>query len=205
MIAVDRRLNSTLLSSCEENGCEQIWVKITGKNLKLVVASVYIPPSMPLEIYSAHIECIKRMCNTIKHDTNVMIYGDFNLPDLKWKLDDLTNSMVPVNITTSIESEVLQNCHDSGLYQINDILNDNSRLLDLVWTNNPEKFECNLCLNHLLPNEIHHKAITVDFYHIDSHPIPHDREFYLDFKNANYDQINTALIECDWNSILGNG
>lgn len=130
LIAVDKRLNSTLLASCEENGCEQIWVKITGKNLKLVVASIYIPPSVPLEIYSAHMECIKRICNTIRGRTDVMIYGDFNLPNLKWKLDDLTNSMVPVNITSSIESEVIQSCHESGMYQINDILNENSHMLD---------------------------------------------------------------------------
>lgn len=52
-------------------------------------------------------ECIKRICNSIKSGTDVMIYGGFNLPILKWKLDDLTNLMVPVNITSAIESEVI--------------------------------------------------------------------------------------------------
>lgn len=84
------------------------------------------------------------------------------------------------------------------MYQINDILNENSHMLDLVWTSNSEKFECDLYLNHLLLNEVHHKAITVDFSHIVSHETTPDREFYLDYKNANYNQINFVLSEIDW-------
>lgn len=76
--------------------------------------------------------------------------------------------------------------------------------LILVWTSDSEKFECNLCLNHLLHNEVHQKAITVEFLHESSHEIPPDREFYSDYRNANYNQMNSVLTEIDWCTLMRN-
>lgn len=205
LVAVDKRFESELLCTGEENGCEQVWVKINNKNHHLTVASIYIPPAQSIEVYKAHMLCIYQTLEKIKHETDILIYGDFNLPRLNWQIEEITNSLIPVNITTAEECEVVNNCHENGLFQINGIPNDNNRILDLLWTNNIDNFNCVLCRNHLLSNEIHHKAITVDF---DDEPFPvesRNREFYLDFANADYNYINAMLNNIDWNDLLSTG
>lgn len=145
LIAVDKQFDSDLLFTGDDDGCEQVWVKIKSNDFHLVVASIYIPPDQPIEKYSAHMSCMSRFLSEIGDGTDILIYGDFNLPKLKWQLDEITNSMIPINIEEPVEREVLFACHENGLLQTNDIPNANGRLLDLVWTNNTEKFECNLC------------------------------------------------------------
>lgn len=205
LVAVNKRFESELLCTYEDNGCEQVWVRINNNNYHLIVASIYIPPSQSIEVYKAHMLCIHQTLEKIKHETDILIYGDFNLPKLNWQIDETTNSLIPVNISTAEECEVVNNCHENGLYQINGIPNDNNRILDLLWTNNTDHFNCNLCRNHLLSNEIHHKAITVEF---DNEPFPiesKNREFYFDFANADYNCINSILNNIDWNGLLSMG
>lgn len=212
LVAVNKSLDSQLIESCEENGCEQVWVKITNSVTNLIIASVYIPPSQPISVYEAHLSCIKRIVSTIDLDTQVKtkikqqvkIYGDFNLPDLIWQMDDDSDSFIPINISRPIEREVLDTCHEIGLLQINDVHNQNSRLLDLAWTNFPDKFNVSISRMNILHDEIHHKAIVIEYFiktsNVDVRS--HDNDLYFDFGNADYAKLNDKISMIDWNKQL---
>lgn len=207
LVAVNKSLDSQLIESCEDNGCEQVWVKVTNGVTNLIVASIYIPPSQPISVYEAHLSCIRRIANTMDNDTKVLIYGDFNLPDLKWQMDDDSASFIPINISKPIEREVLDTCHEMSLLQINNVHNQNGRLLDLAWTNFPDKFNVNISRMNLLHDEVHHKAIVIEYF-IESSNVDdysHDDDLYFDFGNANYATLNDKISMIDWKEQLKYG
>lgn len=153
------------------------------------MASIYIPPSQPFELYKAPMNCITRICNKFKGDSDILIYGDFNLPQLRWEIDEITNSMMPINMSSELECEVLNRSRDNGLYQIKHILNGNNRMLDLIWTNRTNNFDCKECLNHLLKSKIDHKAMIIDFC-------------YEPIENNTPEDVNKSLyeiIDCFYN------
>lgn len=88
--------------------------------------------------------------------------------------------------------------------QINPVLNDNDRMLDLVWTNDPDKCFCKECSDNILSNEIHHKALKIEIDFEWSSNTYKKKEYYRDFTNANYDEINKKINEIKWCEVLNN-
>lgn len=109
-------------------------------------------------------------------DTTIALYGHFNLRMLNW-----TQSLA-TNITSKTEKNTIEVFNESGLMQINSILNDNDRMLDLVWTNEPDICFCKLCDDNILHNEVHHKSLNIEI------------EFECKIlPNANYEHINNDM------------
>lgn len=100
LVAVEKSFDSELITTYEENGYEQVWVKVSRGRRKIVIASIYILPSQPIEVYQAHMECINKIVSGLKPDCDVLIYGDFNLPRLEWQIDEITKSMIPLNLSS---------------------------------------------------------------------------------------------------------
>lgn len=112
------------------------------------------------------------------------------------------NSLHPLNVVSEIEDNVVSTCQDIGLSQINDHQNDNGRILDLVWSNDPDYDACHVCINHLLRNKVHHKALTIEYICDNIDTISRSDEFHRDFKNADYKSINNELAIIDWDNLL---
>lgn len=204
LIAVMNCFDSELLYSGDIDGCEQIWVKVSHNHKILLIGSLYIPPSSPANLYENHLKIIKTICNAANNDSSILLFGDFNLPLLRWQQnDDIINTYIPININ-SPEETITDECHDIGLFQINYHYNDNDKLLDLLWTNEPELSECLECYNYLLTNEIHHKAIVTNFDFNFFPLISNIHETYLDYSHANYTVINDELSKINWDELLLN-
>lgn len=145
----------------------------------------------------------KNVCEKADKNTTIILYGDFNLPSLNWTQSDIfENTFIPINMSNQCEEITIETCHDIGLYQMNNVINDNNRILDLFWTNEPDICVCQICKNNILYNEVHHKAIKVDMeveVSISQTPI---KEFYMDFANADYIKMNDEIKLIDWNSLF---
>lgn len=100
------------------------------------------------------------------------------------------------HLTFQVTSKI-ETCHDIGLMQINNVLNDNDRILDLFWTNEPDICFSRICDNNILSNETHHKALNIDI-EICINQIQINKQFYRDFTNADYTIINNVLNSIDW-------
>lgn len=150
LISVNKNLKSELIFSAEPDGCEQIWIQIKMKNKKLLIGSLYIPPGSCIFTYNRHMNIAKKICDKADKGSTIILYGDFNLPSLQWIQSDIfENVYIPINLSNQIEETTIEMCNDLGLFQINSVLNDNNRILDLFWINEPDIGECGICENNL--------------------------------------------------------
>lgn len=203
LIAVHNRFLSELISTGESEGCEHLWVKISNGTQNIIIGSLYIPPASKPERYLNNMNYAKKIIDKTNNDTTVILLGDFNLPNLKWiETDEHSNTLIPTNITSEEENIIINSCHDLGLNQINHHHNDNGRLLDLLWTNDPEQCSCNICHNHLLENEVHHKALTLEISFYSKKEPTTKTTSIKDFLGADYQNINNNLKSIEWNNIF---
>lgn len=207
LIAVNKTLNSELILHGEKDGCEQIWIKISYNNCNIFIGSLYIPPQSSISLYAAHLNLINQIFSrNDSKDSSIILFGDFNLPNLKWEIaDESLNYYTPINMSSEQETLIVDEFHELGLNQMNFHLNNNSRLLDLIWTNDPDQCTCKLCPDELLKNEIHHKAIVFEFAFNFTDSYQQHNETYLDFNNANYNVINRELTYINWDNLLHDG
>lgn len=143
LISVHKKYVSELILSGENNGCEQLWIQIKNRNKKLFLCVLYIPPNSNPNLYENHLSIIKNVCKMVDINTSVVIYGDFNLPMLNWIKSDICEATYfPINISNQSEEITVDSFNEIGLMQINYVLNENNRILDLAWTNEPDVCFC---------------------------------------------------------------
>lgn len=112
-----------------------------------------------------------------------------------------------MNITTESEACVVDGCYGSDLLQINDIRNDNDRLLDLIFTNNYYESSVEIASHRLLPDEIHHKALEISVMSANisrpsSDTYPHPQSPLFDFRRLNYIALNSFFAAIDWKMVF---
>lgn len=80
-----------------------------------------------------------------------LLFGDFNMPNLKWIQSDILESIyIPLNFNNNNDENTIESIGNNGLMQINSVMNDNNRMLDLVWTNEPDLCICKMCHDNIL-------------------------------------------------------
>ena len=215
LIAADKQLKSEIILHGEENGCEQLWVKLTMRERNVYLGALYVSPGSNASLYEINMNMTRQLHSLVDTNDTIIFCGDFNLPQLQWERSQSTNdniadispilnqnSLHPVNVVGVIDENVIDTCQDIGLSQINGHLNDNNRILDLIWSNDPDDSSCNICVNHLLRNESHHKALTIDFVCGTSNSVSSDDDYYRDFRSADYNCLNNEFSMIDWDEIL---
>jgi hypothetical protein len=63
--------------------------------------------------------------------------GDFNLPDINWKMNDVTGNQVPKTISKAF----LHMSADLSIQQVNDHPTRENNILDLLFTSHPGHVE----------------------------------------------------------------
>lgn len=83
-ILVDKRFDSVVIKLPTDN-VEQIFVLLKwGNNFKCIIGACYIPPLSPASCYSAHTETVEWLLNKFSLEINLTIYGDYNLPHVRF-------------------------------------------------------------------------------------------------------------------------
>ena len=91
----------------------------------------------------------------------------------------------------------------NSLKHINNIYNDDSHILDLVFVDHDYDTNLFLLISHLFRKTFYHSPITVEFSVLNNQPAI-DNRFVFDFKNANFVGLNTVLNSFEWNDIFSN-
>lgn len=108
LISINKKYNSELILSGENDECEQIWIRINSKNKKLFLGVAYIPPNSSAMVYEKHLKLVTKVCNMADMETTIALYGDFNLPMLDWVKSDICESTYfATNITNKIEENTI--------------------------------------------------------------------------------------------------
>ena len=134
-IAVRKELCGEILPFSKD--LESIFVKINVKGRKSVIlGSVYRPPKSPIEFCNNTVNQIYELFDKYKNAV-FCLGGDFNLPDIDWKEEEIIGNQYP----WAINKCFLDMLHDLSLNQIVDFPTRKDSTLDLIFTNRPDIFK----------------------------------------------------------------
>lgn len=199
LIAVSCLFTSEAIVINNEHNIEFIGVRVKLKHKQIYLTCSYIPPKSDQVLYNQHYENIKSVVTLAKPDDSVFIFGDFNLPTVSWKFLPDSFFYTPTNSDDWIDV-FLNNLSDLCLFQLNGILNDNGKLLDLVFANEPT--ECFLTRADPIstPEDRYHPTIELSFntpfLHKSKSSSKNNKVFC--FKKTNYTDLNFFLNNTNW-------
>lgn len=196
-MAVRADLKSELISLNFTNIIEQLCIKLSFvNNYTIYIVVSYIPPNSIFDTYRYHLENIQNLIDSIVFNQYVLVFGDFNLPNIHWIFEE--NVLLPYNINSDIDEYVTGFFLLNDLNQQNSFKNDIGRFLDLIFSSDLLKVSCNLAGFPVSQNSVHHKALDFkfEFFSFDkeiSYPI-----LEYNFNRACFDGLNDYFKLVDW-------
>lgn len=201
LIAVKSKFRSSRLNSSFDEHIEHVCVSLYTQTNRIILFGSYIPPCSDKMVYNTHVNSITEITASLNGDNvNNLVFGDFNLPRLTWmKCDDVENYLIPINVTSEVESCLVDNLMMESLMEVNHIINDHGNLLDLIFTDMFDRVSIRLAEFYLLPPQFrYHPAIEI-LVKIDNQvAVIESNEYYYDFKNSNFSLLDEKLRLIDW-------
>lgn len=159
LIAVKINISSSVVICDSSN--EEIWVKLCVGDKKFFICSVYFPPLANIFKYNAFIESLSTVSSTSDIIDNILVFGDFNLPNLQWISNDSDNTLDATNFQNERDECIVHGTADNFLHQINFVKNKNNRLLDLIFVSDYNACEVIKVDDPLIKMDAHHNPVLV--------------------------------------------
>lgn len=132
------------------------------------------------------------------------VLGDYNLPDLVWVFDEDVGGFLPANASSDSEVALTETLLSNGLVQMNFLLNNADRILDLAFVNDAAAFELLQPPNSLLPVDAPHPPFVLKLETSTrpsgSEPIDQDIQEF-DFNRCDFETLNSRLEAADWSTM----
>lgn len=139
-IIVHEDFKSVQIKEIHDPQCESICVKVELQPTSLILYLAYVNKPK-LSILLEHYKMVEQL-TSMESQNSIVVLGDFNLHDVNWSLDETETYYLPQNLTSHSESEYfrtaaefLQKIHQLPMYQLSNIKNIASNVLDLVFAN----------------------------------------------------------------------
>ena len=87
---------------------EMIAVKLKLSSHSVYLFCVYVPPKTPADYYEKCSENITHAIGTCNPDDRLLVFGDFNFPDIKWMFCEEDNCLHPVSSVSAKAEEFLE-------------------------------------------------------------------------------------------------
>lgn len=201
LIAVNKCYKS-LLIQLDCNTVEQIFVKVSTGLQDIVFGSVYLPPDSNIEKYSSHVNSVMSVCDNFV-DCDVVIVGDYNLPNIKWNADYGGTDLVALDSMGNREGCISDGLSSCFLKQYNYLKNFHGNVLDLCFSN-CNTIELSSC-DPLLKIDPSHPPFIVECDIICDNNVDSESViYYYDFNAASYSDLSNYLSNVDWTNILSN-
>jgi hypothetical protein len=197
LIAVKRSLQSELcIELCESNNnCyDSVGVKLKLDSTNYHINAVYMPPSTPSNIFLSYCDYIESLNDLLSG--NLMIVGDFNLPEIDSSTYNLSFG--------STKAKFL--CRFMLFYDLisyNSVQNERGRTLDIVLSNFPVKVMRSD--DPLLPEDGYHPALCVEVSYsvmTSGLDLNHSSEFCYDYRRGDFFGLYCGLRDCGWGSVF---
>ncbi|XP_062537612.1 uncharacterized protein LOC134205922 [Armigeres subalbatus] len=208
IIAVSSRLKASVIEDDSFNTVEQVWVSIQLGGRKLFVCAVYIPPdrTRDLELIDTHCRSVFLASEIASPNDEIIVLGDFNLAGVAWapthnsflRPDQEHSSFHPGAL------RLLDNYSTATLSQVNCIVNENNRLLDVCFVGGrytaPFISTAPVPLVKAAP---HHPSLIIGVENDDVRDyVGTSTAVSYVFGKANYCSIAEVRSNLDWQSIL---
>lgn len=198
LLAVNRGVHS-YLAPIIHSDIEEVWIVIKQAGGTLLMCTVYIPPGADSLVYEKHMQNTEFLMNRYVN-SQVLIFGDYNLPNIKWKKTEDLPGCFPTNIRTPSEEIICDNFSANGLYQFNVIPNSRGTMLDLCFSNVVDIDMPDDCVP-LLNCDVYHPPLNVNLNFAKDDTLRMHTNYYYNFKHANYVLLNDYLEHINWDFI----
>ena len=178
---------SDLISSPSPPDLEVITVNVFCHNGPITFCTVYVPPNSEVDYHNQLLSYLYSIVSTME---NVILVGDFNMPDICWSsltgTSTFSNSFCDFVFEMSLLQLVMEATHIKG------------NILDLVLTN-VENSICELSIDtsHPLVHSDHH-SITFRINSVLLHPKSPSKRYYFDYSKADFDSLCDYLLDIDF-------
>lgn len=175
-----------------------IAVRVKLNNSSILFIAVYIPHGASIEIYTEIISYIDSIVtSSVSEGDQLMVLGDFNLPDLNWFDIDGVLSPCSTDQSSQLITDYFANI---ATCQLNRIPNSQGKFLDLIFANDVLYSELASCEDITGCSSIYHTPLSIDIFHekCDTTFVSNDN-FYVNFRRADFISLNQFLLNSDWN------
>ena len=156
LTAVSNKIIATHESNLDSN-CEAAWMKVhVIGNKPLYSGSIYRAPNCAVEPLECLDQTLSRL--TAKSLPDIVLTGDFNLPDLVWDEEDGYSLKPSPAYDTEVNTKLLDIINDHSMFQHVKQPTRKGNILDLVLTTNPNLVENVQVVNGMSD----HDAVLVD-------------------------------------------
>lgn len=174
-----------------ETNAEDLWVTAIINDISYNFCCVYLPGDLNIV---THEEYYNKFCEILIDNPNdkFVILGDFNVPGFVINYPGYGISATKFNLLKDF-------INFSGFHQFNGILNNDNRLLDLILSN--VDISVSLINDSLVNVDSCHPPLLARLTGY-SRRSKNEEYSYRDFNGADYDIINSKLLEVDWMELL---
>lgn len=198
-----QRCERVLVSGIEH--LEIVIVHVKSDTTFLYLVCLYIPSGSPGEVYDSYSSGLELIFDKLSLTSieTVLVFGDFNMPNVTWKIDDDFESILYPSNMTYFQENLLQSLFCADLSQMNHYENYMGRLLDLVFANEPDQisiFEADL---PMIKVDLPHNPLEIflkRFVPLGVSPDPLITRY--NFYKADFNALNTHISSIDWCSHL---
>ena len=198
LLAINNKYKCSQVSS-EDSVTEQVWVKVSIPSRSLIIGCIYLPPKSAVETYNAHMLSVQSICD-LNPNCDIVVVGDFNLPNIVWTHEPDFDGLLPTNITNECEICVCDNYFNLCFNQLNNIENANGKILDLCFCNcsGIELVKC-AAISKL---DVYHPCFVVYLDSYQDNLLYNSIDSFYNFKRANYEEIGRFLSNISWLEIF---
>ena len=196
LVAVSHSISSSLVYCGTLS--ESVFVKISYGGKHILLGCIYLPPLSSLEVLSEFLLMLDQIASAATLD-EIIICGDFNLPNIIWNTQPLDFSIVDY-VSPSIKQNCLQllnTCAYHGLQQQFPKHPTKNYSLDLLFSSS--SFVKHLdCHDELVTSDQHHIAAFFSLNMLLNNTHYRTINNRLDFAKANFERIRECLHDVDW-------
>lgn len=204
-VATKKSLNVECRSDWQSSA-EDLWVSVTYHNKnrntsRIHICTIYLCAENKGNSFDQQLDNflinLEKLTNEHPNDM-FLILGDFNMSSIRW--NETEEGLQAYNLNDNNSRNFIDTLSLCNLNQFNNIKNNFGRILDLVLSN--DSVTVLHCDDPLVPEDPYHKALCINlpFFSIQTLPLS-SRTMYA-YKRGNFSQINEALSNYDWDTLL---
>ena len=185
---------------------EMLCVSIDVSSYLIYLLCAYIPPTSTENVFSSCHQNLEYISNLLKDNDEILLAGDFNIPEAVWipSHEEMTCQLPSCVKGPYHHIEFLDNLQSIPLFQVNNIVNSHERILDLVFSDNPNE----LCISKadpLLNVDLYHPPLSLYFPIYESkensYELKDENVYEYNFKSTDFEKLNSCLQNADWSPV----
>jgi hypothetical protein len=103
---------------------EHEFARVRCSEYSYYISAVYLaPPDVGKPAYDMFVEDMDAIVGSSRVIDRILVLGDFNLPKVEWEVQEDGSTLLPMGITTNLESDLIEGLLCCDLGQINFIPN----------------------------------------------------------------------------------